>query len=92
MTFEDYVPRPDDILWAIQMLTLVAHEGILSFPTTKLIYRVNHKEKILTLLNPEILGDEDEGEYSTVVHRRTIATFREVGYFVGVQEDSHGQP
>ena len=78
-----YVPNEDDIRWAKQMLTLVADKGILAFPATKLIYEVDHEAKTLTLLNPEIFGKPGiAGEASLLVHRRTIVTFREVGYSV----------
>lgn len=84
--FEDYLPRPDDIIWAIRMLSLVNDGGLMTFPTTRLVYQVDHAAKTLILLDPFVLYDETDSQYTASVHRRTIRVFREVGYQVLVRE------
>jgi hypothetical protein len=81
----EYKPNPEDIAWANKMLRLVKNGGVLGYPDTKLIYRIDHDAKTLTLLDSSVLYDED-GEHATTVHRRTITVFREVGYQVLVKE------
>jgi hypothetical protein len=86
MAFDEYIPRPDDIAWALQMLALLKDGGLLIFPTTRLTYEVSHTSKTLTLVNPVVLYDDADSNYNTTVHRRTIAVFRAVGYQVLVKE------
>ena len=85
--FEDYQPDEDDIMWARRILNTVKDGGILVFPTTKLIYLINHREKTLLLENPHILADE----FSASVHRRSIKVFRLIGYMVLVRERDIGE-
>lgn len=84
--FEEYLPRPDDIIWAVRMLSMVQDGGLLTFPTTRLVYQVDHAVKTITLLDPFLLYDDADGEYASTVHRRTTRVFREVGYQVLVKE------
>lgn len=76
----------DGVIWAVRMLSMIKHQGILAFPTTRLVYQVDHVAKTLTLLDPFLLYDDTDGGYAAVVHRRTIRVFREVGYQVMVKE------
>jgi hypothetical protein len=86
MTFEDYIPGPDDIIWAVRAVSVIRTGGILAFPTTRLFYGVDHETKTLTLMDPSVLEDETDNNYNAIVHRRAIATFRVIGYQILVRE------
>lgn len=80
--FEDYIPSDIDKLWLRNVLQITANGGVLAYPSTGLIYKINHKDKTLTLVNKEILEIED----SAVLHRRTIKVAEAIGYMVEVKE------
>jgi hypothetical protein len=73
-----YVPRPTDIYWAKSMMAMIKDNGILAYPATKVIYTVDHRNKTLTLRNPEQLLEFP----SFVIHQQTQAVFQEIGYTV----------
>lgn len=74
-----YTPRDVDIAWARRMMRLIRDGGILSYPSTGLVYRVDHAAKTLTLLNPDMLMHFE----SFVVHEQTKTVFDLIGYEVG---------
>lgn len=86
MAFDNYIPRPEDIIWAMRIISLIRDGGTLAFPTTRLMYLVDHKARTLTLQNPWVLYDETDHFYNATVHRRAIATFLEIEYQVLVKE------
>lgn len=78
----DYEPDEMDIEWAKTVLNLIADGGILAYPSTQLIYRVDHLHQTVTLLNRQRLEDED----SAILHRRSIRVFERIGWTVHVEE------
>jgi hypothetical protein len=75
-----YSPNEIDISWAKTMVSILNHEGVLHFPSSRLVYQIDHKKKTLTLLNPEILLEVR----SFISHLKTIAVFKEVNYSVEI--------
>lgn len=73
-----YKPRDVDINWARLVIDLVADGGVLAYPNTFLIFRVDKAKKQLLLMNPGVLSDPDSKE----VFEKTIAVFREINYEV----------
>jgi hypothetical protein len=72
-----YIPNEEDLQWARITLQMVREDGVISFNGT-LLYRVSHKNRTLTLLNPELLLD-----YKMLrVHMRTVTVFAFVSYRV----------
>jgi hypothetical protein len=71
-----YTPTPTDIAWAEGVMNQIAEGGVFAFPSTKVIYAVSHKNKTLTLQNPEQL----QSFPSFVIHYQTIDVFKEIGY------------
>lgn len=61
-------PSQYDIYWLDGMIAALHEGGILMYPQARLIYRVSHKRKTLTLLNPQML---QEDAVSKEVHERT---------------------
>jgi hypothetical protein len=80
--FEEYEPTMDDVTWALRITGLIRDNGLLTMPTTRLIYKVSHSTRSLELQNPEDLEDE----YTAQVHRRTIRVFEAIGWQVLVKE------
>lgn len=74
-----YEPRPVDITWAQEMVARIKGGGILAYPATKCVYRVNHLTKTLTLTNPEITVEEFD---SFVIHEQTKVVFDRIGWKV----------
>lgn len=75
---QHYKPKPEDIIWAEYVLSIIAHRGILGYPDTQLTYRVDKIRRVLRLLNPEVLSDTA----SLITHRRTRIVFAALGYRV----------
>lgn len=82
MEFEDYEPTEMDIEWTLMIVSLIQDGGLLAMPSSKLIYKLEHSHRLVTLINPEILKDEN----SDKVHRRAIRVFAKIGWYVQVQE------
>lgn len=78
----EYIPAQEDIRWAKAILKLVKHGGVLGLPTTKLIYLVNHQDRTLSLMSPDVLYDKEAGSINTEMHRRMIVVFGKIGYLV----------
>lgn len=76
MSKPSYTPTPTDLQWAKQTMSMIAEGGVLAYPATKVIYTVSHKNKTLTLQNPEQLFSFP----SFVIHYQTIDVFKEIGY------------
>ncbi|MBO0887462.1 hypothetical protein J2P12_00015 [Candidatus Bathyarchaeota archaeon] len=73
-----YQPTQTDIDWARSMMTMLSDGGTLAYPATRLIYRIDHKKKTLTLANPDQLFHFP----SFVIHYQTIDVFHQIGYTV----------
>ena len=73
-----YEPTDGDIRWARRNLDMISEGGVLVFPATGLIYKIDHHQKAVILQNPERLSDFK----SFTMHLQTIATFKIVGYRV----------
>jgi hypothetical protein len=74
-----YKPTEVDLEWARNMLDLVKDGGLLIYPATMVQYRLDHKNKKMTLENPEQLDEFP----SFVIHQQTIEVFKVLGYAVG---------
>jgi len=74
-----YKPTEVDLAWARNVLAIVKDGGALAYPSTKVIYNLDHKNKKLTLQNPEQLEEFP----SFVIHQQTIEVFKVLGYSVG---------
>lgn len=73
-----YKPSETDIRWATNVIRYLKDGGIIGYPSTRLIYRINKMEKELVLQNPSILADLDSRE----CHERTVIVFGVLGYRV----------
>jgi hypothetical protein len=76
-----YIPNENDIRWLRQVINTINEGGSLMMPDAKLHYRVSHKEKKFTLLNPEQLIHPE----SLRTHLRQIAVAGFCDY--SVEED-----
>ena len=74
----NYIPNEVDKLWARKMVDAIRNGGILAYPATELIYRLDQTAQILTLTNPEQL----EFQIPNEIHERTKVVFREIGWEV----------
>jgi len=79
-----YTPTEEDLDWARNAVALVANGGILAFASARLHYRVNQKERVMTLGNPEMLFFLD----SFITHIQTIDTFAAIGWRVEPGRDT----
>lgn len=61
-------PSLYDIHWLAERVHLLTEGGILIYPNARLMYRISHKRKTLSLLNPQILSED---ETSKEMHERT---------------------
>ena len=77
-----YVPTEEDVRWFEDMFSSLVDGGLLAFPASMLIYRIDKEHKTLMLQNPEVL----EVPYSTAIHCMTIETCKAIGYDVTVIE------
>jgi hypothetical protein len=73
-----YKPRPVDLAWAKNALSIIKDGGTLAYPETQMIYRVDHSNKQLVLQNPEQLMVFA----SFVIHQQSIAVFKALDYEV----------
>jgi hypothetical protein len=77
-----YKPTEADLDWGRQMLAGIPEDGFIAFPvreTPRLMYYVNHKTKVLTLANPEVLS----ARYCYFEWQmKTIEVFKALGYEV----------
>ena len=81
-----YSPTQVDVEWTRSAISMITDGGMLVFPTANLHYKVDHKNKALTLTNVDQLLIFD----SFVVHLQTIATFRLIGYTVNELKSNGG--
>lgn len=72
-----YVPKPVDKEWMRGMLAIIKDGGILAYPSTGLVYHVDHQDKSLMLVD-ESLSTASLDSY--VVHQRTIAVLQAIGW------------
>lgn len=70
-------PSLGDILWLSQTVQMLKDGGILLFPTSRLMYRVDNRRQTLTLLNPQVLSED---EHSRETHARTKRLLPFLGY------------
>lgn len=73
-----FTPREIDIEWAKQMVALINDGGVLTYPSTRLVYRLYHKRKTMVLMNPDELINVD----ALIVHLRTVETWAVIGWTV----------
>lgn len=75
----EYTPNAVDLKWCRHIVNFIRDGGTLAFPSTRLIYTMDHQNKTITLTNPEELADPESKE----THERTRIVFREgAGYKV----------
>jgi hypothetical protein len=74
-----YKPTIIDIMWADSVLRMIDNEGIVIYPSSQLVYRVSHRSRVLTLLNPQHLGTDSVAKD---LHERTKAVFAFFEYTV----------
>lgn len=75
-----YKPTDMDVAWVKSLVKITANNAVWGWPDTGLIYRFDHQNKTLTLLNPELMTDEHANEG----HQRTIQVFKVIDYTVKV--------
>ena len=73
-----YTPNEIDIEWAKTVLRIIKNDGIVQFPSSGLVYQINHDKKTLTLRNPEILMETG----AFITHLKTVEVFKDVEYTV----------
>lgn len=73
-----YKPTEIDLTWAREVLEQLTDRGVLAYPATGLIYRLDKQAKTLVLVNPEILIFFS----SFVTHEMTKEVFKAIGYEV----------
>lgn len=73
-----YDPTEQDVVWAYTMLNLLKEGGVLVYPASGFIYKVNHQARSLSLQQPKTLTTPDEIE----LHDRTKLVFGVVNYEV----------
>lgn len=73
-----YQPTAEDIEWAGNMIYMIRDGGILSYPATKLVYKLDKTNKKMTLQNPDQLRATD----SNTTHEQTKIVFGELGWTV----------
>lgn len=52
---EDWQPRPSDIAWTENLLRMIKDGGMWAVPMSSSIYRVNHKDRQLELVEGDAL-------------------------------------
>lgn len=52
-----YVPDFSDLIWAQRKIANTRDGGVIAYPNSKLLYRVDKTRRVWKLLNPEILID-----------------------------------
>ena len=78
-----YKPTVADLQWARNLVAVCRDGAIIKYPKTSMIYRVDHKDRTLTLQNVDQLLSFP----SFVIHYQTIDVFREIGYTVYPPKD-----
>ena len=73
-----YQPQLRDLMWAYSTLRHIVNGGTLAFPSTKLVYTVDHEHRVLTLLNTSQLSQAESHD----VHERSKAVFDLLKYEV----------
>lgn len=73
-----YKARAIDLAWARNVVNMLSDGGVIGYPSTELIYRINKKAKELVLTNPEKLFHLP----SFITHYQTIDVFKQIGYTV----------
>lgn len=74
----NYIPTDVDIQWAGNTVAVIKDGGVLAYPATKMVYKVDHTNKKLILQNVSQLDNYD----SAVIHAQSKIVFAEVGYTV----------
>ncbi len=74
-----YDPSEWDKKWLLDIIALVAENGIVGFPHSGLIYKVKHSTKTFILLNPRELTESLEARKT---HQATIDTLASIGWNV----------
>lgn len=74
-----YIPQPIDMEWAKIMIATLKDGGEVLFPSTQLHYRIDKSQRVLILLNPDMLAENFDSNW---VHNLTREVFKTVGYEV----------
>jgi hypothetical protein len=77
-----YKPTLVDIIWAKHVISTMRDDGVLAYPSTRLIYRVDKTHCIIFLENIDQLKTRSSLE----CHDKTVVVFREIGYRVEPSE------
>ena len=73
-----YQPNSIDLAWAQRMIALIKDGGILAYPSTRVIYKLDRSNRRLVLQNPEQLRERDSKE----IHEQTKDVFSVLGWKV----------
>lgn len=73
-----YEPSQQDIEWASRVLAAISNGGILVYPSTGLVYKVDHDRQVITLTNTDRLNYFE----SFVVHEQTKEVLAVIGWGV----------
>lgn len=79
---QPYKPTTVDLNWAENVVQFIRDGGALAYPSTGLIYTLDHTHRRLTLQNPERLADPNARE----CHDRGVVVFRGIGWEMTVRE------
>lgn len=78
-TNASYIPTQSDIAWLRGVISMLKNGGVIGFPSTLLVYRLDIPRHELVLISPpEVFEDEDARE----THARTICVAAAIGYEV----------
>ena len=72
----EYQPSPSDIAWTENVLRIIRDGGVWGIPGTGQVYKVDHKEKTLTLIMDPGTPEADE------LHLKIIAVAKAMGWKV----------
>ena len=75
MRAKGWKPSENDLDWCREMVRVMTHDGVWMCPRYGHVYRFNHNEKQITLV---------DGDASHPIHQRNIIAFGRVGYTVTV--------
>ena len=75
----DYIPDFSDVIWVQRAIEALEDGGIIAYPKSALIYRVDKTRKVWTLLNPAMLRVD---RVSRELHARTKNVLAQINWTV----------
>jgi hypothetical protein len=75
-----YKPNEDDVRWAQNVVAMIKDGGMLAYPAAGCAYRLHHNNKVMELVNPDVLDLPESAE----THERSIVVFAHLGWTVKV--------